>query len=267
MVAIPLTLGLLFGWMGAGRSSAWPTVVSIGYWSILCVSGWIINDLFTRFAAVLLAPWHASLWLVLICGSVLAGLLVYTVNVRVIMWFYSQWVEVPLHQPIPELRLLPVLGSLGPGLLIWVGVNLFIFRALGIERYGFTPAAQQAPIRRAADEIQVADVAPATAEPLFMARVPAKLGKELLAIVAEQHYLRVVTNLGSCLVLYRMSDAVSELARSPGLQVHRSYWVQRDAVIAVERGRGGPVLVLKNGMKVPVSRSLRHAVRKAGLIP
>lgn len=99
----------------------------------------------------------------------------------------------------------------------------------------------------------------------FLDRVPARLGRELLALEMEDHYVRVHTVLGSDLILMRLRDAVAELAGLEGLQVHRSYWVAAAAVAGAERKPDGRItLLLGNGMRIPVSRSYAAAVRAAG---
>jgi LytTr DNA-binding domain len=98
----------------------------------------------------------------------------------------------------------------------------------------------------------------------FLRRIPAKLGPDLLAIATEDHYLRVTTRRGSDLILYRLSDAIAELGPAAGRQVHRSYWVARDAVAAVERHGHRTALRLVNGAEIPVSRTYLRNLREAG---
>ncbi|WP_434616971.1 LytTR family DNA-binding domain-containing protein [Azospirillum sp. B2RO_4] len=101
----------------------------------------------------------------------------------------------------------------------------------------------------------------------FLDRIPAKLGRDLLALEMEDHYVRVHTALGSDLILMRMRDAVAELAGLDGRQVHRSYWVAASAVAAVERKPDGKLsLRLTNGLLVPVSRTHAPSVRAAGWV-
>lgn len=98
----------------------------------------------------------------------------------------------------------------------------------------------------------------------FLQRIPAKLGPELLYVTAEDHYLRVTTKLGSELLLFRFSDAITELGPAMGRQVHRSYWVARSAVAEV-KGEGGRVsLLLTDGTKIPVSQTYVASLREAG---
>lgn len=113
------------------------------------------------------------------------------------------------------------------------------------------------------------DAAAGTPQPAgpiaFLDRVPPRLGRALLALEMEDHYVRVHTDQGSDLILMRLRDAVAELQGLDGLQVHRSYWVAAQAVAGVERKPDGKaVLLLSNGMRVPVSRSHAAAVRAAG---
>ena len=98
----------------------------------------------------------------------------------------------------------------------------------------------------------------------FFRRVPPALGHDLLALEMEDHYLRIHTALGSDLILLRLRDALSELGPERGRQVHRSWWVAQDAVTSVERSAGRGTLVLRNGLRVPVSKSFRDQVKEAG---
>ncbi|GAB5390355.1 MAG: hypothetical protein Alpg2KO_33230 [Alphaproteobacteria bacterium] len=95
-------------------------------------------------------------------------------------------------------------------------------------------------------------------------RMPDGLEGSILCLQIEDHYLRVYTAAGSDLVLHRLSDAVNELAQSDGMQVHRSWWVARSALVSVETENRQKILVLSNDVRVPVSRSYLPAVREAG---
>jgi hypothetical protein len=102
---------------------------------------------------------------------------------------------------------------------------------------------------------------PASAPPdVFLRRLPAALGHDLLALEMEDHYVRVHTALGSTLILLRLRDAVTELGADSGLQVHRSWWVAQGSVARVEREAGKVTLVLRNDLRVPVSKTYREAI-------
>jgi LytTr DNA-binding domain len=106
-----------------------------------------------------------------------------------------------------------------------------------------------------------------TADPAerFRERLPPGMrANRLLALEAEDHYLRVHTAGGSTLILLRLADAVAELEGLEGAQTHRSWWVARAAVVGAERGVGRAALELENGQKVPVSRSYYKAIAAAG---
>jgi hypothetical protein len=108
-----------------------------------------------------------------------------------------------------------------------------------------------------------ADV-PADTVPDFFRRMPPALGRDLLALEMEDHYLRIHTALGSDLILLRLRDALAELGPARGRQVHRSWWVAEGAVASAERDARRPLLVLRNGLRVPVSRTFRDQVKQAG---
>jgi len=91
-----------------------------------------------------------------------------------------------------------------------------------------------------------------------------KRAARLLAVEAEDHYLRVHTDVGDELITARFSDALQELAGLAGYQTHRSWWVAAGAIEAVRWRRGRGELRLANGLTVPVSRTHSAALKREG---
>jgi hypothetical protein len=115
-----------------------------------------------------------------------------------------------------------------------------------------------------AERARVADL-PVTPTPTdFFRRIPPALGHDLLALQMEDHYLRIHTALGSDLILLRLRDAMTELGPTRGRQVHRSWWVADCAVTSTAREGQRNMLVLRNGLNVPVSKTYRDQVKEAG---
>jgi len=167
---------------------------------------------------------------------------------------FSQWLGVfqpPFVISTPQLSNIiskPVLlGALGHA-VIWLTANLSARFLLGRTLYDQDHAGTD-PI------------------PLFLHRVPKNLRQNLLAIQAQEHYINVHTAEGSELILYRFGDALMELNDTPGMQVHRSYWVAEGSVSSYERKNGQLLLTLSNGQKVPVSRSFIRDVEQSGFLP
>jgi DNA-binding LytR/AlgR family response regulator len=89
-------------------------------------------------------------------------------------------------------------------------------------------------------------------------------GARLIALEAEDHYVRVHTDAGSELVAMRFSEALEELARAHGYRLHRSWWASADAIEAVRWKRGTGEARLSGGIMAPVSRSCADALKEAG---
>lgn len=100
--------------------------------------------------------------------------------------------------------------------------------------------------------------------PRILRRLPPRLGRELLCLSMEDHYVRLHTISGSVLVLMPLSQALGEMGDIDGLQVHRSWWVARHAVIGVVEDRRNLRLRLKGGLEAPVSRANVARLRQAG---
>jgi DNA-binding LytR/AlgR family response regulator len=99
----------------------------------------------------------------------------------------------------------------------------------------------------------------------FLERLPPKLrGAKVWAVEAEDHYLRLHTSKGQDLILMRLADAVAELEGIEGAQVHRSWWVAREAIADIARADGRANLTLQDGSQVPVSRTYARMLRERG---
>ncbi len=110
----------------------------------------------------------------------------------------------------------------------------------------------------------------AAATPAPQARLLARLALEkrgaVISLSVEDHYVNVATSNGHSLLLMRLSDAISEVDGTPGLQVHRSHWVALDQVATAKRTGDKAVLTMCDGRDIPVSRTHLKAVRDAGLL-
>jgi DNA-binding LytR/AlgR family response regulator len=89
----------------------------------------------------------------------------------------------------------------------------------------------------------------------FLQRLPAHLGRDILALEAQDHYVSVTTKNGSALVLIRLVDAIAELDGLEGLRIHRSHWVAAEAISKTKRENGKLLVELTNGTALPVSRT------------
>ena len=99
----------------------------------------------------------------------------------------------------------------------------------------------------------------------FRLRLSAKRrAATLIAVQAEDHYLRVHTDAGEELVTSRFGDALKELAQAPGFRTHRSWWVAADAIDQVKWLRGRGEARLKCGLVAPISRSQAAPLKAAG---
>jgi DNA-binding LytR/AlgR family response regulator len=90
---------------------------------------------------------------------------------------------------------------------------------------------------------------------------PRQARARLIAVQAEDHYLRIHTDAGDTLTLMRFTDALAALEGMDGVRVHRSWWVARSAVEEARWSRGRGDLLLAGGLEAPVSRAYAAEVR------
>lgn len=102
--------------------------------------------------------------------------------------------------------------------------------------------------------------------PRLLDRLPELVQGEVLRLTGQGHHVEIVTTLGSCKTRMRFADAIAEMEPVLGYCTHRSHWVTKAAIAAVEREPGKVYLKLTNGDRVPVSRKYGPQLEEAGLI-
>lgn len=157
-----------------------------------------------------------------------------------------------------------------PGLVgfLWMfGIVFVVSAVITAINYAMVPRLAVAPFAPAPAPLSpgTASAGPTAAPPRLLDRLPPPHREgPVIALQAEDHYLRVHTLSGSTLILLRLSDAIAELEGIEGAQTHRSWWVARAFIERVERGDGRATLHLRQGIAAPVSRNHYRTLRAAG---
>jgi hypothetical protein len=187
-----------------------------------------------------------------------------------------RWLTIPLIALVASLPLTAVIAFARGGMRVtpfWFGDGFLILfaqvAALGIVIHLLMMLLF--PRQRATDFAVAAAPAAEAAPPpgpeaagaeVFLRRLPPAIGRDLLCLEMQDHYVEAHTKGGSALLLMRLRDAAAEL-EGAGLQVHRSWWVAHDAVEALEQDGRRAMLRLRGGRRVPVSRASLPQVRAA----
>lgn len=83
----------------------------------------------------------------------------------------------------------------------------------------------------------------------------------------QDHYVRVHRRSGVTMELLSMTAAIARYGAADGVQVHRSWWVARSAIGAVERNGRGFRLRVNGSLTVPVARNRVAELRRLNLLP
>jgi hypothetical protein len=193
-------------------------------------------------------------WAKLSISGVVGGLL-FTPSALALDFLFGvdDWGAVQGPRDVGTLLVDEALAVVFPVTLVWVGINAP--RVLGLN---FSQSMARPPTKESPE---------ATAEPgaqstsPFLSLLPPAVGRDIIYIMSELHYLRVVTTQGSTLVLYNLRDAIDELPAGSGLQPHRSYWVALGHLLGLSRRDGRPYLKMSDDSLIPVSRRRLNEVR------
>jgi hypothetical protein len=231
-VVLLLGAGLFLAVVGPFGSITAGTLTRFVYWPGVIVGGGVIGISVDEFAG----RRFANPWVRWIFDSV-----VMTPGVCVLVWFASYWA----FGPAPLSRLFTE--------LVWqvFVISVAVMGVRQLVRLRLSPPPNSA--------VEPADDA------AFRQRLSARRREaRLIAVEAEDHYLRIHTDAGDELITLRFADALAELARAPGFQTHRSWWAAADAIEAVRWRRGRGELRLAGGLTAPVSRTYAAKLKAAG---
>jgi hypothetical protein len=225
-------MGLFLAALGPFGSITSPMLVRLVYWPGVIVGGGVIGVAVDELGG----KRFANPWLRWAFSSV-----VMTPGVCILVWFASR----AAFGPAPR------------GLLTDLVWQVFVISAavMGVRQLiGERPRAAGAVL----EPEPISDAA-------FRQRISARRREaRLIAVEAEDHYLRVHTDAGSELISARFADALAELAGVPGFQVHRSWWAAAEAIEGVRWRRGRGELRLTGDLTAPVSRTYAAKLKAAG---
>lgn len=115
-------------------------------------------------------------------------------------------------------------------------------------------------IIEARTSVQISNHAPDRTNADWLSKLPTKIGKDLVSLQAQDHYVFAQTVAGQTLVRSSMSEAEKSLS-GLGMRVHRSWWVAHAHLERMVYRDGASRIVLSNGEVIPVGRAYRRAVR------
>ena len=169
------------------------------------------------------------------------------------------------HIPVPSERL-PWLWFVVLFVGIGIGVIYFISpfgRFLQPEHQNLTSSAKSSAKSPAAmplnEPIGKAPTNDFGNHSAFFERLPDDLGRELVSLSMNDHYVEVVTTLGKAMLHMKFADAMVELADYPGVRIHRSHWVAIEAATSIVRRGRSYVVSMQDGHELPVSDTYKNA--------
>lgn len=283
VAVVPVLIGFLLGATRAGVALYLPWSLGILFWVTSSLGVWACLFAGSSAAAALLRPWSPPLWLVLAAGAVLGSIpgRYFIYGVAASLQDHLLAGRTPQSAPGFEFSL-TFLSNYVQGwagvYLTWIVIGLVFDRWLTLSHspgaYSASdnpsitvPAAQQPASRKlSVAQPQSRSTRPGRASDI-LDRLPNQIGRDVVAIEAEDHYVRVHTSSGNSLIFMRFSDAIEQLTDLDGVRVHRSFWVRRCCVSHVEVHGRGFLLTLSNGLRVPVSQAYKEVARQAGIQP
>ncbi len=139
-------------------------------------------------------------------------------------------------------------------------VSLLVLHASG-ESTELLNRADQHSKKTRTDKMRISDD-DETNNCVILQKLPPEKRGAIFAMLAQDHYVEVITNRGKELVLARLTDATALCGDQDGLRIHRSTWVSRKGIETVEKQGRKMRVVLRNGLRLPVARTMEGELVK-----
>lgn len=234
--AVLIAAILVFAWLGPfGTGTRFAPPELLLYWTLAIGLNWVLGVFVFVIPSLLSRPGEETQWSGLVIGALIAAL-----PGTGLIFLLESWLAEPLRLAA---ELVYVYASVA---LIHVVIGYLAGELIG-RRAGAS-----------ASEPEAAKPGKAA----FLARLSPELGDNLLHLRMQDHYVEVITDKGSELLLMRFGDAMQQVEDLDGVRVHRSHWVATPAVRKIRREHGRAILELSNGEEVPVSRSFKAALAR-----
>lgn len=148
-------------------------------------------------------------------------------------------------------------------------LNMLVFNVNAADVTDVMPQWGLIVLISAVVDIGVNLAAPNSPDPLppILDRISLAKRGDLIALSAEDHYVKVTTVNGTDMILMRLSDAIKEVGSTAGLQIHRSHWVALNQIQNATRASDRGTVTLSNDETRPISRSYIAVAKTAGLFP
>lgn len=258
-VLVPLALAVMTA-TTTGYSSSLGYAGALLYVSLLSIVPWWIGEGTTRAAWFFMKRFRPPLWLVCTVGIFIACIFVGPYVSFVSSLFTSYWPGTGAEQSLAgkgQGVLSESLIQIARATFFWITANYVFDRLLNYPRFRHEQTLSENPTqveRLASKDGRTAELLwrLANIETLSAIRV----------IKAEEHYVRVLSEDNEELVSYKFGDALKDMENEDGFQVHRSYWVRREAVVGTKEDGSKLSLEMSDGLIVPVSGPYRALVRQ-----
>jgi hypothetical protein len=243
---VAVIIGALLGLLGPFDTYSMGVGPRLAYWIFIIIAGLAI------FRPTLIAsdwlgselgwPGWAAVGMAIVIGSMPLTLL--------IAWLFND------HDMGRALRFEGLPTLYGQVLLISILAN-------GVYRETFQTGAVVVPLLPQFVEPELPAIIEGSVS-AFDARLPAGFGP-LLALSSEDHYVRAHSETSTALILLRLRDAIAEIEPAiEGMQVHRRWWIAREAVCDQRKEDRALRIILRGGLEVPVSRDRIADIKTRG---
>lgn len=260
LTAVGLTL--LFTLMEPESSANLDFVERLVFWALQVTTA-LLGLMVASLLVSSMSYKRLPLYITLLISGVLGALLVSPIFASIDNWFAGikdapdSWLDI-LEQQGPVYHVMAEFLEITPGLItIWFLINipllLNITYRLPTDEDEPAPSTKNLAIERATEPRE-------KLRNDFYERLPRVLGRDIVSISSELHYVNVKTVDAKALIIGALNQ-IAEALDDDGVLIHRSHWVHKKHVVNVHISGNQAWCEMSDGERLPISRSKRKLVK------
>ena len=98
--------------------------------------------------------------------------------------------------------------------------------------------------------------------PNILYNIPLPERGDLWGLVAEDHYVNIITSKGEHLHYSTFKKAINDCKGVEGIQINRSFWIAKDGLKSIIKKDGKVICILKNKTEMTASKSGLNLMKK-----
>jgi DNA-binding LytR/AlgR family response regulator len=96
----------------------------------------------------------------------------------------------------------------------------------------------------------------------FLAKIPEHKRDSIFMIKSNENYIEVFFEDKIETINYRLKDAIKEMPANMGIQIHKSYWINKSYFKEISKKNNKNYITLTNSLEIPIGGTFLALIKE-----